>query len=40
MDEFTANILKDWGFKEMVTIYKGNVEQIIIIYKRFVTHGR
>jgi len=40
MDEFTENILKTWGFEDMVTIFKGNVEQIIIIniiYERFVT---
>jgi len=40
MDEFTVNILKTWGFEEMVTIFKGKVEQIIIIniiYKIFVT---
>jgi len=40
MDEFTENILKAWGFEDMGTIFKGHVEQIIIIniiYKRFVT---
>lgn len=40
MDEFTEHILKAWGFEDMVTIFKGNVEHIIIIniiYKIFVT---
>jgi hypothetical protein len=42
MDEFTENIMKAWGFKDKLTIFKGNVEQIIIINiinKRFVICG-